>query len=194
MTIEATKQRLRAALRVKGRAQSLTLQQQYSQAICSRLLKHLVTTTPCSIAGYHAFSGEPELLPALTALHASGWSVGLPVIDSQRDGAMAFHHWSPTVVMTNNRYGIPEPQSAPLAEQRVEIVLIPLLGFDRQGNRLGMGGGYYDRWLQVNAGYCLRIGIAYQWQQQLNIPTEAWDQSLDWVITDSECLHCHRDG
>ena len=67
-----------------------------------------------------------------------------------------------------------------------DILIIPLLAFDRQGNRLGQGGGYYDRYLENNNA--LKIGLAYAQQEYEGLPTEPHDQKLDWIITPKEAI------
>ena len=92
--------------------------------------------------------------------------------------------------MTQNKYGIEEPELrvdnvVPLAD--IDVLLLPLVGFDEKGNRLGMGGGYYDRtlaqWYNGHAPHLFPIGLSYDEQRVSELPVEAWDIPLPEIIT-----------
>ena len=97
-----------------------------------------------------------------------------------------------------NRYGIPEPQCPrdELVEAaEIELVLIPLLAFDRRGHRLGSGAGYYDRSFAFlreveRPALPLLVGVAYAFQEVESIAPEAWDVPLDFVATEHELIEC----
>ena len=99
--------------------------------------------------------------------------------------------WVPGAQLLTNQYGIREPD--PRRQQgrptwAIDVLLIPLVAFDAFGNRLGMGGGYYDRLLGDLARRPRRpklVGVAYHFQQVESLPTEPWDQRLDCVISDN---------
>ena len=87
-----------------------------------------------------------------------------------------------------NRFKIPEPKKTQgnlLRPEIIDAVLVPLVAFDQHGNRLGMGGGYYDRMLKKLSAQCLIIGIAYDFQYTETLPAEAWDMPMTEVITPS---------
>lgn len=154
--------------------------------ICAHLLRLLDERDCVHLAAFVAFRGEPDLAPALEALHHAGRRVHLPVVNDNR---MHFIRWTPTTGMTANRFGIPEPtdgQECP--PERLELVLMPLVAFSHSGTRLGMGAGFYDRTFE----FCLHhpetgpmlVGAAYGLQEVDSLPAQSWDVPLDAVVTD----------
>ena len=92
-----------------------------------------------------------------------------------------------------NKYGIREPESPTLVDANcLDVVLMPLVGFDRTGNRIGMGGGFYDRTFQFLSGRKktkpLLIGLAYSIQEVANIPNRPWDIPLNFIATENEII------
>jgi 5-formyltetrahydrofolate cyclo-ligase len=158
-----------------------------NRRICAHLLRFLDDRDCLDLAAFHAFRGEPDLMPALEALHHAGRRIFLPVID--KDGLMHFRRWKPDARMVKNRFGIPEPlDGAQFPTQRLEVVLMPLVAFSATGTRLGMGAGYYDRAFeftrsQPHSGPML-VGAAYSLQEVNSLPAQSWDVPLDAVITD----------
>jgi len=96
--------------------------------------------------------------------------------------------------MNKNRYGIPEPLShhPSLTVDKLDLVLVPLVGFDRACNRLGMGAGFYDRCFNHRGSRPWRIGVAHELQKIAMIPQDAWDKPLHAVITDRKCYRYDR--
>ncbi|PKL94780.1 MAG: 5-formyltetrahydrofolate cyclo-ligase, partial [Gammaproteobacteria bacterium HGW-Gammaproteobacteria-8] len=123
---------------------------------------------------------------ALQVLAEAGRRIWLPVVDGDD---MHFHRWQPGVEMRPNRFGIPEPVgSRRCPAERLELVLTPLVAYSSNGNRLGMGAGYYDRAFEFlrrdpAAGPWL-VGVAYGLQQVDSLPVEPWDVPLGAVITE----------
>ena len=147
------------------------------------------------VAAYCAFDGEPELDGWLKRHRGQIW---LPRV--LPDYRLAFHHADPLTACSQrrmprtNRYGIIEssdPRQRGL--NSLDALLIPLVGFDARGNRLGMGAGFYDRALAKRLGRRpLAIGVAFGCQQVDSLPTDPWDQPLDYVVTDSGIIHARR--
>ena len=139
------------------------------------------------IGAYLPFDGEPDIENALRAFTERGQRVGLPVIAAP-DNSMAFHPWQPGAAMTRSSYGIPEPQvligAPPL---RPDVMLIPLVAWDSTGARLGVGGGYYDRYMatQQASERATRIGIAWAVQQVEKLPMEPHDMRLDALVSEN---------
>ena len=146
------------------------------------------------VAGYWAVNGEMPLHAAYASLRAREQSYFLPVIDAS--DLLRFARWTPASALRQNRYGIPEPDATDaLAPDELDVVLLPLLGFDRTGNRLGMGAGYYDRSFAFlrDATRPVRpvlVGIGYHFQEVKRIVPEAWDIRLDFIATDRELIDC----
>jgi len=159
---------------------------QLDRRICAHLLRFLNDRDCVDLAGFMAFRGEPDLLPALEALHHAGRRVHLPVVNGRE---MQFGRWKPGQVMKENRFGIPEPIDGQICPpDRLEIVLMPLVAYSATGTRLGMGAGFYDRTFSFclehpDAGPSL-VGAAYSLQEVNSLPAQSWDVPLDAVITD----------
>ncbi len=149
---------------------------------------------PLKVALFLSQDGELKTQSAIDYLwHCTEHRVFLPALETKPDLHMAFVEYQETTLMINNQFGIPEPQ-APLDKhltgQQMDIVLMPLVGFDLQGNRMGMGGGYYDRSFafkrlpQDSANPPLLIGWAHSCQQTSQLANEPWDVPLDGIITE----------
>ena len=151
--------------------------------------------TDVRVAGYWASHGELPLNLAIPPLAARGQQFLLPVVGRGRQ--LRFAPWRVGDEVQPNRYGIPEP-AAPselLEPFQLDLVLVPLLGFDRRGNRLGHGGGYYDRSFaflneQVRPTEPMLVGIAYDFQELEIVNREPWDVTLDFIATDRELIDC----
>jgi 5-formyltetrahydrofolate cyclo-ligase len=151
------------------------------------------------VAGYWASHGELPLNLVIPPLATRGQQFLLPVTGPGRQ--LRFAPWKPGDAVEANRYGIPEPVlPGELFEPfQLDLVLVPLLGFDRRGNRLGHGGGYYDRGFaflneQVRPTEPLLVGIAYAFQELLEVDEQDWDVPLDFVATERELIDCSRTG
>lgn len=145
------------------------------------------------VALYLANDGEIDPAQLLTRLRAAGHRCYLPVLHCHRRQPLWFAHYLPGMPMGRNRFAIPEPQVPPGARLRaaeLDALLMPLVGFDDRGNRLGMGGGFYDRSLQF-LGHRRRwrkpllIGLAYELQRLDRVEARDWDIPLDAVATEA---------
>jgi 5-formyltetrahydrofolate cyclo-ligase len=143
------------------------------------------------VAGYWALDGE-------IALHA--WQLRLPAACTYclpvlgDDERLCFAPWRPGAPLRNNRYGIPEPDVASdalLAADQMALVVVPLVGFDAHGHRLGMGGGWYDRSFEFRLRQSAPpwlVGAGFALQRVDPIAPEAWDVRLDAVCTERDVL------
>jgi 5-formyltetrahydrofolate cyclo-ligase len=134
------------------------------------------------IAGYWPKGREFDPMPILE-LAANHNICALPVVqDSSK--ILQFAKWTTTTPMKDGAYGIPVPATLEYVE--ADILLLPLLAFDRRGYRLGQGGGYYDATLESlrKRKNVIAVGLAFSEQAVLfNLPVEVHDQKLDWIIT-----------
>jgi 5-formyltetrahydrofolate cyclo-ligase len=154
--------------------------------ICTHLLRFLDDRDCLNLAAFCAFRGEPDLMPALEALHNAGRRIFLPVVN---DNQMLFRHWTPAKDMKRNRFGIPEPvMGVECPPDRLELVLMPLVAFSATGTRLGMGAGFYDKTFEFTLSHPesgpLLVGAAYSLQEVNSLPAQSWDVPLHAVITD----------
>ncbi len=136
------------------------------------------------IAGYAAKGSELDIMPLLHTLADKGWRVALPVVQG-RNRPLLFRAWSKEAELRPGPFGIlqPGPESDALTP---DILFLPLLAFDRQGTRLGYGGGYYDRSLEAlrqGGQRVIAIGIGYDMQQATRLPADPHDAALDFVVT-----------
>jgi 5-formyltetrahydrofolate cyclo-ligase len=141
------------------------------------------------IALYFPVGSELDAAPAILGAWRRGRRAFLPVV---RGSQLCFARFHAGSIVTPNRYGIPEPQVAAhdlVSADKFDVIIVPLLGFDARGYRLGMGGGYYDRAL----GFRLRrtkrqrphlIGLAYEMQRVRSLEVEPHDVQLDAVVTE----------
>ncbi len=139
------------------------------------------------VAGYLAMRSEIDPLPALREA-ASGEVLGLPVMADGRGHPLRFRAWTPGAALVPGGFGTRVPAEGPWVEPRVLVV--PCVAFDRAGNRLGYGGGFYDRTLaHLRArGPVTAIGFAWGAQEAARLPTEPTDAPLDLVVTEAEVI------
>ena len=155
--------------------------------------------TDVRVAGYWASHGELPLNLVIPPLAARGQRFLLPILAKGKE--LHFAPWRDGDPITPNRYGIPEPVAPHewFAPFQLDLVLVPLLAFDRRGHRLGHGGGYYDRSFaflkeQSRPTEPLLVGVAYAFQEVESLDAEPWDVPLDYVATDRELIACNTTG
>ncbi|PDH63819.1 MAG: 5-formyltetrahydrofolate cyclo-ligase [SAR116 cluster bacterium MED-G04] len=150
------------------------------------LIERLPVTADAIIAGYWPIRSELTPLPLMAALVARGMRTALPATP-QPGQPLVFHHWQEGDALIEGLYGTSEPPStAPLCVP--DVLLVPMLAFDRLGYRLGYGGGFYDRTLAAirpEKPLVRAVGIAYAEQQVDAVPVGDHDASLDAILTPS---------
>ena len=183
----------RAPLRADLRARRAALRPGERLAAADAVARHLgerpELREPGYVAGYWAVNGELPLHAVQLRL-APGQVWCLPV--TTPDGGLRFAPWRAGDPLAPNRYGIPEPVAeTTLAPSEMAVVLLPLLGFARDGTRLGMGGGYYDRAFGFRRGQPAPprlVGVGYACQEIEGLDAEAWDVPLDAIATEAGFL------
>jgi 5-formyltetrahydrofolate cyclo-ligase len=154
-----------------------------------------------SIGLYLAMREELDTTPLLKLALARGCRLSLPRIDSTRHNRMRFHDYlagPQSGAIRRGAFGISEPQGGKLrAARQMDVVFVPLVGFDPAGHRIGMGRGFYDRYFAHRARFThwrrpLLIGLAYEVQCVPALPVSAHDVPLDAIVTESTVRTMHR--
>ncbi len=186
---------LRASMRAARRALPARARLAAAEAVAERLRAHIQAfSEPKVIAGYWACDGELPLHLLLAGRPA--FTYLLPRVRAER--CIDFVPWRPGDAVVANRFGIPEPEAGVAVElTAIDVILLPLLAFNRDGSRLGSGGGYYDRSLASLAGAApgnrpQLIGVGYALQEAATLHTEAWDVGLHNVVTEVEWIDCRE--
>lgn len=190
----AIKRSLRETLRSRRGRLSAAEQEQAAVALKRGLVCTPELLAATRIAFYVAQDGEIDPAHLMTWCLKAKKRCYLPVLaPSHHDGHLWFGRVNVGDQLRPNRFGIPEPTCSiehRLIPWTLDVVLLPLVGFDDSGHRLGMGGGFYDRSLAFER--CFRrprlIGIAHRCQRADSLPTDAWDIPLDAIATDEEIL------
>ncbi len=186
---------LRRQLRAQRSALGIEQRAAAQQLIHDRVVTLALFRQARHIAGYLADRGELDPATILETALELGKSVYLPVLN-ERGQPMCFAPYRPGEALIPNRLGIPEPAVAPeqlIRPRQLDLVLTPLVGFDATGQRLGMGGGYYDRSFAFLSGperpeRPRLLGLAYELQKLPRLPSRPWDIPLDAVVTE-RCIY-----
>jgi len=138
------------------------------------------------VAVYLAAGSELDTAPLIRALHRAGKRVLVPAIaPAAPDATMRMIPLDPDAPLRRRRHGIREPaRRRRVTQSRVDVLVLPLRGFDGTGTRLGSGAGYYDRWLARQRPRPFCVGFAYTLQEVDALPREPWDQPLDAICTE----------
>ena len=133
------------------------------------------------IGGYYPVNFEIDDLVLLRKFEKNKFKISLPVI--KKNFQMDFYKWSFSGPLKVNKYGIPEPEIKSIVYP--DILLIPLVAFDKNLNRLGYGGGYYDRLIErlSKKKKIIKIGLAFSIQKVDKVPINVYDKKLDYVVT-----------
>jgi 5-formyltetrahydrofolate cyclo-ligase len=175
MTIDHLKAEARRAMLDRRAGLSPTL----GLALSHHVLRDSRLPTGAVVAGFWPLDGEIDIRPLLHALHARGHAIVLPVT-GKRGEALIFRPWAPGTPLLTGRFGTRHPDGEAVAP---DVLLMPLLAFDAAGNRLGYGGGFYDRTI-ATLPEALRIGCAYAAQELDSVPIGPYDQRLHAIATE----------
>ena len=189
MSTSTDRAALRATLRDRRRGLAAPERIAAAEQLALRLAALPFMPRSGFVAGYWATDGE-------IALHV--WQLGLPAgVDYclpvlHENGRLRFAGWRPGAPLVSNRFGIPEPEvdeDALLPGDAMGLVVMPLVGFDAAGQRLGMGAGWYDRTFAFRQGTCAApwlVGAAFAAQQVDTLAAESWDVPMDALCTERD--------
>jgi 5-formyltetrahydrofolate cyclo-ligase len=138
------------------------------------------------IGGYYPSNYEIDDLEILDVLDKKNFKISLPIV--KKNNQMNFYSWSKKDPLKVNKFGIPEPVSSKILYP--DILLVPLVGYDKNLNRLGYGGGFYDRYIEKidKIKKVTKIGLAFSYQKIKSVPIDQHDKKLDFIITEKEII------
>lgn len=145
-----------------------------------------------SVSGFYPYQAEINVLPLLARLVSEGWQTALPVVMAKGE-PLTFRAWAPGEPTGRGIWDIHVPlETAP--ELEPDVLLVPMLAFDRRGYRLGYGGGFYDRTLAElrKLKPVTAIGVAYAAQEVDEVPVADYDEPLDWILTERGVIEPKR--
>jgi 5-formyltetrahydrofolate cyclo-ligase len=186
-TIRRDRRQLRRELRAARRALAPDAAMHASRAICRSIAALPVFRASRHVALFLAFDGEPDLSPLIKSGAVRGKHLYVPVITHK---SMRFARLTGPEALEPNFFGILEPSPDVLLDaRRLDLVLTPLVGFDSNGTRIGVGRGYYDRCFRflLNRRYWIRpklVGVAYEVQHVPQLAVQAWDVPLWGAVTE----------
>ena len=183
--ISEKKKQLRAVVRKRLALLSEAEIRDCSASICAQIrdiLELRGLAAGAVVTSFAAFGPEPDLLD----LHRLLPELQIAYPCCRGKGVMSFHIVNDPADLVPGRYGILEPEEGipPVNVADIEVFLVPALAYDQAGERLGKGGGYYDRLLAKASNESFRIGIIFGCQRSAQIPVDGYDQSVDLVVTE----------
>lgn len=171
---------MKAALRSQMRARRRGCDPAWGMRLAGHVLSCCPPPAGAVVAGFWPLADEIDVRPLLLALLGRGHCVVLP--ETPKPGqALIFHRWRPGRALLPGRFGTLRPEPDPVIP---DLLLVPLLAFDRSGHRLGYGAGYYDRTLEALAGR-RAIGCAFAVQEVAAVPVERHDRQMDVIATEA---------
>jgi 5-formyltetrahydrofolate cyclo-ligase len=193
------RQRLRRELRARRCQLSPAEQNQAAHALHRQVCRHPVFLKSQRVAFYMAEDGEIDPLLLLQTAEKMGKQCYLPILHPLKKKCLLFGRYRSGDQLFENYFGLrePPPFRNGIKPWALDLVLMPLVGFDRQGNRLGMGGGFYDRTFSFKqktspfqhlSASPILMGVAHQCQEIESLQQQDWDIPMDWVATDREII------
>ena len=151
-----------------------------SQSILKVLQKTKIKAK--TLGGYYPYNYEVNTMKILKDFEKLNYLISLPKI--KKNSQMDFFSWSSQEPLVVNKYGIPEPISDKI--KYPDILLVPIVAYDKALNRIGYGGGFYDRYLEkiTKIKKVITVGLAYSFQKVKKIPINKYDMKLDFIITE----------
>ncbi|WP_445426444.1 5-formyltetrahydrofolate cyclo-ligase [Alishewanella sp. HL-SH06] len=197
-----SRQQLRTEMRQRRQALSAATQHSAALALCQQILSQPDIMRQQHFALYLSNDAEINTSPLINTLLNANKQLYLPVLHPFVSGYLLFQHYLPSMPMRTNKFGIAEPvwhcqHIKPVAE--LDVIFTPLVAFDDRGQRLGMGGGFYDRTLAplnhlaAPARTPQLIGLAHNCQQWPELPIAPWDQPMAAIATPSHFWRFNAD-
>jgi 5-formyltetrahydrofolate cyclo-ligase len=165
-------------LKIREKNNKKNIQIDFNQIIKILKKKNLIKKI---VGGYYPVNFEIDDLELLKKFEKNKFNISLPVI--KKNFQMDFYKWSFSDPLKVNKYGIPEPETKNIVYP--DVLLVPLVAFDKNLNRLGYGGGYYDRLIKKlsKKKKIMKIGLAFSAQKIDKVPINMYDQKLDYIVT-----------
>lgn len=187
------KAQIRNRLNDKRKSVSDVERNQAAQQAMQLLTQNAIFDESKNIACYLARTEEFDCNPIIQAIWQAKKNCYLPVLSANKEGHLDFVAYQANDLLRLNRYQILEPENtATIAPEKLDLILLPLVGFDLQGNRLGVGGGYYDRTFEFIKNRVqvkpLMLGLAFEFQQVHQLPADEWDVPLCGVLTEKKLI------
>jgi 5-formyltetrahydrofolate cyclo-ligase len=186
----ASKRALRDTAKARRALIPAAERQEGAASIAAQGLAFTGVSPPAVVSAFLSIGEEINPAPLMSRLQRDGWQIGLPVMVG-KGRPLIFRAWSPGAPLRTVTWGIREPdETAPEVEP--DVLLVPLLVFDRTGLRLGYGGGFYDRTLQAlrRRKRVVTVGLAFSAQEVDAVPHLDYDERLDWVLTPEGPIRC----
>ena len=183
MTLNPEKAALRKHLLEKRDSISFDLMEIHSEKIVSKLMKTKIISEAKSIGCYYSIGSEVQTVELITRLLDEKKSVSLPVISNS---AMSFRIIEDMARLEKNEFDIPEPKDNAIIQEKHDVILIPCVGLDNEGNRVGYGQGFYDKYLEGDNA--IKIALSYSKQIVKSIPVSDKDIKMDWIITEEDVI------
>lgn len=185
---------LRQEILAKRRQLTAKESAQAGLSILKTIMQMNVFKRTVNVASYISLSGE-LCTQDMNEYFMTRHHLCLPYMVTGQKGKMDFYSFKKGDELVENRFHILEPKNQPenlVLEDKIDVIVVPLVAFDNKGNRMGMGGGYYDRMLKKVRKDCLVIGVAYEFQLVDELLVEEWDMPMDIVITDKNCYEFRK--
>jgi len=183
--IKSEKRILRRELGRIGRSIDGSIVVKESQIVCSLLESLNEYNNAKSIAFYLPMVGELSLIAAMENAFQNKKCYSPRVLDGENIAMLTVFDFKEISGFTKSKWGIPEPPQEPSRElqEDLDVILVPCCAFDRYGNRLGHGKGYYDRFINAQSKRPLLIGVCLQYQLIEHVPTDSHDYPMDMIVT-----------
>ncbi len=175
---------LRTHMRKERQKLSLVQQREASLAVLEQLHQSNILHPALRVGVYSAVGSELDIQPVVDWFWQQKQAVFFPVVEGKELRFVTTHLYAAWHV---GAYGVPVPEGTCVDAKTLDIILVPTLGFDAQGARLGQGGGFYDRLMAAirqSDAKALFIGVAYTSQACEHLPTDPWDQPLNGIVTE----------